>query len=267
MGAANRRGRTNRSGPVRRPAASGPGTERPPGPGDRPIPIPIRTEPPASVRRPGTTRPSGPRKRSSVPSDVLSPPALTSAIVPRSDLLIPSHVVERRDATGRVAQRGVLGTLDVRGTDSGHVLRHQRIAEEEVERQSRLLSARRDAGDEPSPASDPLLLAAPDLGTFRECIELTSAGAPDAVLPTPDAGEVLLWSCDRRWSAAPPPLGPVLLADGHHRLEAARRMGRARGRAPERLPALVVDHRNHPLTLAATHRVIPGLDPHRAVGT
>ncbi|MCE7082518.1 DUF1015 family protein [Streptomyces sp. ST2-7A] len=202
-----------------------------------------------------------------MPSDVLSPPALTRVIEPRSDLLVPSHVVERRDATGRVAQRGVLGTLDVRGTESGHVLRHQRVTEAEVDRQSRLLSDRRAAGGPPAPSPDPLLLAAPDLDTFRECIELTSAGAPDAVLPTSDAGEVLLWTCDRRWSAAPPPLGPVLLADGHHRLEAARRIDRSRpARAPARLPALVVDHGNHPLTLTATHRVVPGLDPHRAAG-
>jgi hypothetical protein len=60
----------------------------------------------------------------------------------------------------------------------------------------------------------------------------------------------------------------VLLADGHHRLEAARRLHRAHaGAVADRLLALVVDHRLHPLTLAATHRVVPGLDVEQAART
>ncbi|WP_158674664.1 DUF1015 family protein [Streptomyces hoynatensis] len=168
-------------------------------------------------------------------------------------------MLERRDALGGVQQRGVLGALSLRGVDSGHVLRHQRVAEAGVRHHTRLLQ---ESGGTP----EPLLLAAPDLGAFQECIDQTIKGGPaDLVQPTPEGGLQLLWACDLAWTAGPPALSPVLLADGHHRLEAARRLRRARPEAmADRIPALVVDHRRYPLTLSATHRVVPGLDAGRA---
>ncbi|SFD32136.1 DUF1015 family protein [Streptomyces aidingensis] len=222
-----------------------------------------------------------------MPSDVLSPPALPSTPKPRTDLLIPSHVMERRDAFGSVRQRGVIGALDVRGIETGHVLRHSRTDEAEVRRQVRLLCER------DGPATEPLLLAAPDVGGYRSWLDEAAGTEPGAVLETPDGGELLLWGCRGEGAARPPALGPVLLMDGHHRLEAARRLaaraepaarddrndrGGCAGRAGpagasagrtdwRRLPALVVDHARHPLTLSATHRVLPGLDLPRAVRT
>ncbi|WP_209311076.1 DUF1015 family protein [Streptomyces spiramenti] len=191
-------------------------------------------------------------------SDLLSPPALPSTPRPRPDLLTPSYVLERRDEWGNVCQRGVLGSLDVRGPDSGHVLRHTQVDDRVVAAHMRTI---RDRGG----VRDPLLLAAPDLGGLTECVTDTTARPPDLHLATPDEGELRLWACDPRWTTLAPPLGPVLLADGHHRLEAARRLYRARpGPTTGRLPAMVVDHGRHPLRLDATHRVVAGLDPRRA---
>lgn len=196
-----------------------------------------------------------------MPSDLLSPPAMPSTPRPRTDLLIPSYVLERRDYQGAVEQRGVVGSLDVCGIESGHVLRHAQVAEPEVALHGRLLRER-------GGSQEPLLLASPDLGPFRECVEEAVGRRPDLVLETPEEGEVRLWACDRRWTTAPPALGPLLLADGHHRLEAARRLYEAHpALTGGRLPALVVDHARYPLQLSATHRVLPGLDMRRAVET
>ncbi|WP_052848369.1 DUF1015 family protein [Streptomyces avicenniae] len=169
------------------------------------------------------------------------------------------HVLERRDATGAVEQRGILGALSLHGVETGHVLRHQQVAEALTAVHLRLLRER-------GGIDEPLLLAAPDLGSFDECIERTVKGVPAQERETPEGGVQRLWAYDGSWTTEPPALPPVLLADGHHRLEAARRLHRAQPDAvADRLPALVVDHRRFPLTLAATHRVVPGLDLRRAV--
>ncbi|MDT0343010.1 DUF1015 family protein [Streptomyces litchfieldiae] len=169
------------------------------------------------------------------------------------------YVLERRDGAGRVEQRGVIGALSLHGVETGHVLRHQQVADADVRFQARLLQERGES-------IEPLVLAAPDLSAFQECIDQTVAGPPDQELATPEGGVQRLWACAAAWTAAPPALPPVLLADGHHRLEAARRLHRAHpGAVADRLLALVVDHRHYPLRLAATHRLVPGLDIERAV--
>ncbi|KAB8161444.1 DUF1015 family protein [Streptomyces sp. 3MP-14] len=191
---------------------------------------------------------------------------------PRTDLLLPFHgvlarplgrasyyVLERIDGVGSVEQRGVLGALSLHGVESGHVLRHQQVGETAVRFQARLLKER-------GGSVEPLLLAAPDLGAFHACIEETVRRPVDQELPVPGGGLQRLWACDVSWTVDPPALPPMLLADGHHRLEAARRLRRAHpGAVGDRLLALVVDHRRYPLTLSATHRVVPGLDLERAV--
>ncbi|AKG43127.1 DUF1015 domain-containing protein [Streptomyces sp. JH002] len=190
---------------------------------------------------------------------------------PRADLLLPLPglfagpparpgyvVLERLDVHGRVEQRGVLGALSLHGTESGHILRHQQVGEPEVRLHTRLLRERR------APA-EPLLLAAPDPGAFRRCIDETVRRPPDRTGPATRGGTQRLWAVAGEWSRRPPALPPVLLADGHHRLEAARRLHRGQpARMGDRLPALVVDHGRYPLRLAATHRTMPGLDPYRA---
>jgi hypothetical protein len=139
------------------------------------------------------------------------------------------------------------------------VLRHQQVGESDVSLHARLLKER-------GGTIEPLLLAAPDLGSFQECIDRTIEGPVAQELVTPEGGVQRLWACDAHWTAEPPALPPVLLADGHHRLEAARRLHRAHpGAVGDRLLALVVDHSHYPLTLSATHRVVPGLDIGRAV--
>ncbi|WP_059012467.1 DUF1015 family protein [Streptomyces specialis] len=193
---------------------------------------------------------------------------------PRTDLFLPFHgvlaqplgrasyyVLERRDADGVVEQRGVIGALSLYGVETGHVLRHQRVGESDVRFQTRLLKER-------GGSVEPLLRTAPALSPFQRCIDRTTAGPADQELPTPEGGVQRLWACDASWTADPPALPPVLLADGHHRLEAARRLHRAHpGAVTDRLLALVVDHRHYPLTLSATHRVVPGLDIEAAVRT
>ncbi|WP_326596906.1 DUF1015 family protein [Streptomyces sp. NBC_01803] len=193
---------------------------------------------------------------------------------PRTDLFLPFHgvlaqplgrpsyyVLERRDADGVVEQRGVVGALSLNGVETGHVLRHQQVGESDVRFHTRLLKER-------GGSVEPLLLTAPDLSSFQRCIDQTTVGPADQELPTPEGGTQRLWACDAAWTADPPALPPVLLADGHHRLEAARRLHRAhQGAVADRLLALVVDHRHYPLTLSATHRVVPGLDIDTAVRT
>jgi hypothetical protein len=193
---------------------------------------------------------------------------------PRTDLLLPFHgvlaeplgrasyyVLERRDRTGAVQQRGVIGALSLHGVETGHVLRHQQVGESDVSLHTRLLQQR-------GGTIEPLLLAGPDLGSFQECIDRTIGAPVIQELKTPEGGVQRLWACDARWNEEPPALPPVLLADGHHRLEAARRLHRAhQGAAGDRLLALVVNHGRYPLTLGATHRVVPGLDIGKAVRT
>lgn len=170
-------------------------------------------------------------------------------------------MLERRDAFGQVRQRGIVGALNLNGTETGHVLRHEEVEEAEVHGQTHLLR-------QPGGTVEPLLLTAPDLGAFQQCVEETTERRPDSVRETPDGGAQRLWNCDAAWSEDPPALPPLLLADGHDRLEAARRLHRA---APDtmtgRVLAVVVDHGRYPLTLSATHRVVPGLDIGRAVRT
>jgi Protein of unknown function (DUF1015) len=194
------------------------------------------------------------------------------APAPRTDLLLPFHgvlaeplgrasyyVLERRDSAGAVEQRGVIGALSLHGVETGHVLRHQQVGESDVTLHTRLLQQR-------GGTIEPLLLAAPDLGSFQECVDDTIRGPAVQELTTPEGGVQRLWACAARWAENPPALPPVLLADGHHRLEAARRLHRAHpGAVADRLLALVVDHTHYPLTLSATHRVVPGLDVGKAV--
>ncbi|WP_394814524.1 DUF1015 family protein [Streptomyces chisholmiae] len=168
-------------------------------------------------------------------------------------------MLERMDPVGTVEQRGVVGALALHGVESGHVLRHQRVGENAVRHQTRLLKER-------GGSVEPLLLAAHDLGAFHACVEETVRRPADQEVLIPEGGLQRLWACDVSWTLDPPALPPLLLADGHHRLEAARRLHRVHpGAVGDRLLALVVDYRRYPLTLAATHRVVPGLDLERAV--
>ncbi|RBM21447.1 hypothetical protein DEH69_06050 [Streptomyces sp. PT12] len=212
------------------------------------------------------------RRRSTLLPDLFPALVPPGTPAPRTDLLLPFHgvlaqplgrasyyVLERRDAAGDIQQRGVIGALSLDGVETGHVLRRQQVGESDVRVQARLLRQR-------GGVIEPLLLAAPDLTPFQRCIDETTRGPADQELATPEGGVQRLWACDASWSADPPALAPVLLADGHHRLEAARRLHRAHpGAVADRLLALVVDHRRYPLTLSATHRVLPGLDIDRAV--
>ncbi|MGP4114820.1 DUF1015 family protein [Streptomyces sp. 4N509B] len=182
------------------------------------------------------------------------------------------HVLERRDADGEVSQRGMLGALSLRGVETGHVVRHQQVGERHVALHARLLRQRglqADGGAPPAPgAVEPLLLAAHDLGPIQEYLDAVAEGPADHERVTPDGGVQRLWACDARWLDEPPALPPVLLADGHHRLEAARRLRREHpGAAADTLLALVVDHSRYPLTLSATHRVVRGLDVGKAIRT
>lgn len=215
---------------------------------------------------------------------------------PRTDLLLPLpdtltaplgrpsyYVLERRDARGEVRQRGLLGSLRVQSVETGHVVRHQQVGERHVSRHADLLrrrhglAGRRDGarggprqpgGGTGSETIEPLLLAAHGLGELQEQLDRATARPPDREQPTDDGGVQRLWACDPDWTTAPPALPPVLLADGHHRLEAARRLSRDEpGMAGATLPAVVVDDSRYPLTLAATHRVVPGLDVGKAVRT
>ncbi|MEE1943023.1 DUF1015 family protein [Streptomyces sp. TRM 70361] len=170
---------------------------------------------------------------------------------------IPADFFVLEQWAGRqVIQRGLVGALDLRALGSGAVRRHEAVEEDRVERVRQRMCAT-EGCDEPV-----LLLARAWAGAGPGPDPV--CGAAVGVTPRTGGGEQRLF----RAGAVPRVDGPLLVADGHHRLEAALRLQREHsGRSGpwDRLPALVVDAARHPPALTAINRVIPGIGVRQAV--
>lgn len=175
----------------------------------------------------------------------------------------PSLYVYEQRLGPRLLQRGLIGELTVAGPHIGPVLPHEDVQEHVVRQRAAHMSGLR-------AQLEPLLLTHRSAeGTGRRLAEWV---AEHPRIASAQLGGVThyLWRCtdpadqDLLTSGLGGTRVP-LLADGHHRLAAARRLSRRRDDLPwKRSLALLVDSATSPLRLRAIHRVLPGLDAEKA---
>lgn len=180
----------------------------------------------------------------------------------RRDLEPSLYVYEQRLGP-RLLQRGLIGELDLSSGQAGPVIPHEDVQEHVVGQRAAHMSALR-------AQLEPLLLThrAAD-GTGRRLAEWVGEHPRVA---TAQLGGVThyLWRCSDPDDQAMLTAGlgasqAPLVADGHHRLAACRRLSRWRDGSPwNRGVALLVDSVSTPLRLTAIHRVLPGLDAEKA---
>ncbi|GGU18152.1 hypothetical protein GCM10010289_44750 [Streptomyces violascens] len=115
---------------------------------------------------------------------------------------------------------------------------------------------------------------APSLGTVSDYLDRLATTPPDSVTVAGDGTEQRIWACHN-----PEPIAQalrladphLLVADGHHRLEAALRFHRNKSNddsgPASRILALAVDSSRFPPKLAAIHRTVPDIDIGQAVRT
>ncbi|MCH0541753.1 DUF1015 domain-containing protein [Streptomyces sp. MUM 203J] len=175
----------------------------------------------------------------------------------------PSLYVYEQRVGPRLLQRGLIGELTVAGPHAGPVIPHEDVQEHVVRQRTAHMSGLR-------AQLEPLLLTHHSTeGTGRSLAEWV---AEHPRIASARLGPVThyLWQCtdraDQTLLTADLGAGRVpLLADGHHRLAAARRLARWRdGLLWQRSLALLVDSASTPLRLRAIHRVLPGLDAEKA---
>ncbi|MFE3184255.1 DUF1015 family protein [Streptomyces violascens] len=187
-------------------------------------------------------------------------PALAVAPVP------DFYMLEQRRSDA-VLQRGLVGAVDLAAVFSRRLHKHEGVIDAQVAVQERLLR-RRGGNDEP------ILLMAPTLGAVSDYLDLLAATPPDSAIAAADGTEQRVWACRnpamiaQALRLADPQL---LVADGHHRLEAALRFHRSGGEggsaAASRILAVAVDSSRFPPALSAIHRVVPDIDIDQAVRT
>ncbi|HTY71110.1 MAG TPA: DUF1015 domain-containing protein [Actinomycetes bacterium] len=178
------------------------------------------------------------------------------------DELDALYVYEQSEGT-RVLQRGVIGALGLGDPEGGAVLAHEDVMPGPVEDRTRLMAA---TGANLEPIW--LLFHGDDATTTRTVDEVATT-QPLAQAVTPDGLRHRLWAL-----TDPETLARVardlagrqaLVADGHHRLAAYRRLRAGRPGGPwERGLALLVDLQAYPPRLAAIHRHVDGVVPARA---
>ncbi len=157
-------------------------------------------------------------------------------------------------AVGSRVTRGLVATV---GLDDDALLPHEAVTQAGVDERAALLDA---TGCD----LEPLLLSVEGgLGGIADAVALAD---PPVVTAGAGGQSLALWPADAsRWSpevAAMVRGRRALVADGHHRLAAARRHQTTRRRAAgpgpwDRVLALVVEPARHPLLLDAIHRRVP----------
>ncbi|WNF30093.1 DUF1015 domain-containing protein [Streptomyces sp. C11-1] len=175
----------------------------------------------------------------------------------------PSLYVYEQRLGPRLLQRGLIGELTVAGPHTCPVVPHEDVQEHVVRQRAAHMSGL-------GAQLEPLLL------THRSAegtgLRLAEWVAEHPRVASAQLGGVThhLWRCtdpdDQALltSALGGPRVP-LVADGHHRLAAARRLTRSRDGVPwQHSQALLVDSASTPLRLRAIHRVLPGLDAEKA---
>jgi uncharacterized protein (DUF1015 family) len=173
-------------------------------------------------------------------------------------------------ASGGLAQRGLIGALRLAPLDAGIVLPHEDVAPGPVAGRRQLMEATQANlepifllydGSTPGPATQIVEQAAACRAPLLEA--LTGDGLRHRLWAVTDAAELAAIAAD---------LAPrqALIADGHHRYAAyldlqERRRRAGDGPGPWDLGlALIVDSAAYPPWIAAIHRVIPGLQPRAA---
>ncbi|MEU3750179.1 MULTISPECIES: DUF1015 domain-containing protein [Streptomyces] len=175
----------------------------------------------------------------------------------------PSLYVYEQRLGPRLLQRGLIGELTVAGPHAGPVIPHEDVQEHVVRQRAAHMSGLR-------AQLEPLLLAHRSIGGTGRRLAEWVAEHPRIAAAQLGGVTHYLWRCtdladqDLLTSGLGGTRVP-LLADGHHRLAAARRLSRGRDGLPwRRSLALLVDSATAPLRLRAIHRVLPGLDAEKA---
>jgi uncharacterized protein (DUF1015 family) len=159
-----------------------------------------------------------------------------------------------------VAQRGLIGALELRDPEDRVVLPHEDVMPWPVADRLALMQAT-------NANLEPILLVYEGGGRASDVVDRVAGGEPLAHAVTEDGGEHRLWRvtepADLR--AVDADLAPrqAMIADGHHRYASYLRLQahhRADGPGPwDAGLALLVDSTRHPLHVRAIHRVVLGL--------
>lgn len=170
---------------------------------------------------------------------------------------------QRRADDGRILQRGLLGGLGLRAETDGVVLPHEDVMPGPVA--GRLAVMRACAGN-----LEPILLSYEGGGAASEITEqIANSSTPALRTRTSDGLEHRIWPVrdpDQLATIADDlALRQALIADGHHRYAAYRKLqeelrDEGHGSGPwDRGLALLVDQRAYPLRVDAIHRVLTGV--------
>ena len=174
----------------------------------------------------------------------------------------PALYVYEQDGP-RGLQRGLLGALQLPPDDTGPVLPHEDVVEEVVSDRRALMYA---TGTNP----EPILLTYQGGGPASELVERV-VQLPDALVDahTEDGTRHRLWAvtdpAEHALVAADLAGRQSLIADGHHRYAAYRRLAELGHPGTDRGLALLVDTSLHPLTVQGIHRWLPDLPAEPAI--
>ena len=157
------------------------------------------------------------------------------------------------------AMRGIFAAVPVGayGPETG-VYGHERTLDAPRAGRLALLSATR------ANLSPILLLRAGDANTFSAAFTQVAQGEPAIQTTAPDGTRIRLWSASPaseagerllRWASG----APLIIADGHHRYEAAREYALTSGR-PAVTMGLIVEAEESGPALHATHRILRGYE-------
>ncbi|MEV0375947.1 DUF1015 domain-containing protein [Streptomyces sp. NPDC050636] len=175
----------------------------------------------------------------------------------------PALYVYQQQHGTRILQRGLIGEVHLPRGTAGPVLPHEDVQPHVVRQRAGSMAGLR-------AQLEPLLL------TYRST-ESTTAQTTDQVTRRPPVAVArtgaithTLWACTAPDEQALITAGlsrcRALIADGHHRHAACLQLSEGEDASPWRSSlALLVDSTTHPLRLSAIHRVIPGLEPDKAV--
>jgi uncharacterized protein (DUF1015 family) len=161
-----------------------------------------------------------------------------------------------------VTMRGIFAAVPVGayGPETG-VYGHERTLDAPRAGRLALLAATR------ANLSPILLLRAGDANRFSTAFTQVSAGEPTTRATAPDGTRIRLWHVPPESEAGRALLGwasgaPLIIADGHHRYEAAREYAERHG-GPTTTMGLIVEADAAGPTLHATHRILRGYESER----
>ena len=161
-----------------------------------------------------------------------------------------------------VTMRGIFAAVPVGayGPETG-VYGHERTLDAPRAGRLALLAATR------ANLSPILLLRAGDANTFSAAFTQVAAGEPTTRTTAPDGTRIRLWHVPPESEAGRTLLGwasgaPLIIADGHHRYEAAREYAERHG-GPAATMGLIVEADAAGPTLHATHRILRGYESER----